>query len=329
MFEKIKTYTTKRVSDILSKDAENFGFLKSDGITPNKNALLSALLINYFDIYNQQKQKREQDIFNALKSNTYLPEEKIKDVVPHILNIITMDNFEDKSEKYDQLVSLKPTKQTNAIIEYINSYLLQSTSLSKYLRDLFTSYTSLPQDRREIIIFKPLYDALMQAISNNKKVFITPKYGQSIEVSPFAISLTKEEMHLYLLAHTPNSCKTIKLSSLDNVVILDKPANIPDDAIKILTKMSQNNPQFIFTPNTQPIIIEFTDKGLNMFRKIYVHRPLPCKIDGNTFTFDCSYTQAIYYFTKFGKDAIIISPDYVKTVISKFYETALNVYKKN
>ena len=97
MFEKIKTYTTKRVSDILSKYAENFGFLKSDGITPNKNALLSALLINYFDIYNQQKQKREQDIFNALKSNTYLPEEKIKDVVPHILNIITMDNFEDKS----------------------------------------------------------------------------------------------------------------------------------------------------------------------------------------------------------------------------------------
>ena len=166
----------------------------------------------------------------------------------------------------------------------------------------------------------------MQAINQKKKVFLTQKKGRSIEVSPFNISLTKEEMHLYLLSYTSKSYKTMKLSSIDSAVVLDKPCEIPEDAITILTKMSRNNPQFIFNQNTQPIVVQFTDKGLTMFKKIYLHRPTPTSINGNIFTFDCSYTQAIYYFTKFGQDAKILSPDYVKEEMFSFYKNALETY---
>ena len=328
MLEKIKTYTTKRVSEILAKDAENFGFLKSDGITPNKNALLSALLVNYFDIYNQNKLEKQKDIFNILKNNTLLSDNSAKQLTPLIIDSLNKEPFEDKTEKYDQLVSLKPTKQTNSILEYINNYMLQNESLSKYLRDLFTSYTSLPQDRREIIIFKPVYDCLMQAIAENKKVFITPKKNRGYEISPYTIALTKEEMHLYLLGYTPSSYKTIKLSSIDSVIILEKPSQIDDKAKLMLQKMAKSNPQFVYTPNTQPVIVEFTDRGLIMFQKIYIHRPMPTKIQGNVFTFDCSYIQAIYYFTKFGKDAKVVSPEYVKSQLLNFYQTGLDVYSE-
>ena len=326
MFEKVKTYTTKRVSDILSKDAENFGFLKTDGITPNKNALLSNLLINYFEIYNQDKTNKQNQIASIIKQNTTLGENSINNLAPLLLSALSKDTFEDKAEKYDQLVSLKPTKQTNGILEYINNYMLKNDSLSKYLRDLFTSYTSLPQDRREIIIFKPIYDTLMQAISQNKKVFLTPKNGRGLELSPYTIALTKEEMHLYLLGYTPNSYKTIKLSSIQSVIILDKPSLIDSSISPMLQKMQKNNPQFVYTPNTQPVVVQFTDRGLIMYRKIYLHRPTPIKVEGNIFTFDCSYTQAIYYFSKFGKEAKIIAPEYVQTQMLKFYQTALDAY---
>ena len=95
MYEKIKTYTTKRVGDILSKDAENFGFFKTDGITPNKNALLSCLLVNYFDIYNQNITEHKNEIKSILKNNTLLTDSKIEELAPILLNSITKDKFED------------------------------------------------------------------------------------------------------------------------------------------------------------------------------------------------------------------------------------------
>ncbi|MBO5102887.1 MAG: hypothetical protein J6C13_02215, partial [Clostridia bacterium] len=55
--EKIKIYVTKRVADILQKDTENFDFFKKDGITPNKNAFLTTLILNYFEEYQQKQEK--------------------------------------------------------------------------------------------------------------------------------------------------------------------------------------------------------------------------------------------------------------------------------
>ncbi len=328
MYEKIKIYTTKRVSDILTKDAENFGFFKKDGITPNKNAMLSTLLVNYFETYTQKRLEKNTKIENLIKNSTNMPSKQAAELSNTILNQLNEDDFEEKSEKYNQLVSIKPTIETNPIIEYIENYLLQYDSLSKYLRNMFTSYAALPQDRRETIIFKPLYNTLTEAIKKQKKVFIITKRGQQhIEITPYAIALTKEEMHLYLLYTINRSCRTIKLSSIESARVVDKPALFNAEERAILGKMQAKNPQFVYLPNSEPIVVKFTPKGINLFQKIYLHRPTPTNIEGDTYTFDCSYMQALFYFVRFGDEIEVISPQYVRTGVRNFHKNAAKIYE--
>ena len=63
-YEKVKIYTTKRLANILEKDAETFEFVKTDNFTPNKNALLSRVIVNYFPVYNTQQEK----IYDKIKN---------------------------------------------------------------------------------------------------------------------------------------------------------------------------------------------------------------------------------------------------------------------
>ena len=51
MTEKIKINVTKSVAAILAKDAEAFEFFKTDGITFNKNALYTRIIVNYHNAF--------------------------------------------------------------------------------------------------------------------------------------------------------------------------------------------------------------------------------------------------------------------------------------
>ena len=53
--EKLKIYVTRYIADIIEKDAEAFEFFKRDGITLNKNALLSQLIVNYHNKFSAEQ----------------------------------------------------------------------------------------------------------------------------------------------------------------------------------------------------------------------------------------------------------------------------------
>ena len=42
-----------------------------------------------------------------------------------------------------------------------------------------------------------------------------------------------------------------------------------------------------------------TEKGKVLFERIYLYRPVPTKIEGDVYTFECSANQALYYFERF------------------------------
>ncbi len=225
--------------------------------------------------------------------------------------------------KFDSIVSFKPTKETFKIIDYIDEYLLVNLSLSEYFRNMFVAYTELPQDMRAEIVFKEQFDTLNEAIKKGKRVFVNIKDKKQtrMEMEPYIFSRSKEEMHVYLLYKNLNSCRSIKLYKIQSVAILEKDATFTDEDIKIFSKMLAYGPQFFYQPNEQDVVVRLTKRGQQLFHKIYVHRPIPASIENDIFTFKCSYIQVVQYFTRFGGEVEIISPNEVKQMIYNFHNS--------
>ena len=69
-----------------------------------------------------------------------------------------------------------------------------------------------------------------------------------------------------------------------------------------------------------------TDRGLEKFRLIVKNRPDVLKRDGNTYYFDWPKRALEDYFSRFGKDAVIVSPASSHDAMKKFYRDALEKY---
>lgn len=322
-YEKIKIYVTKRIAEILEKDAEIFDFLKSDGLTPNRNAFLTALILNYSSTYQERQKFLNELVQSVIKKNSYLQDETIRTISALIINEFNEQYIFDSNEKFDKLISFKPTKATIGIIEYINSYLLENYSLSEYFRNMFKSYCALPQDVREQIIFKENYTLINTAIKDKKRIFISTQNGKQsgMELSPYGFSRSKEEIHIYLMFKQKDACKSIKLSKIKTVTLLEKDAQFDSNDLLLFEKMQKFGVQFPYDIEDTQIVVRLTPRGKALFHKIYIHRPIPSKIENDIFTFNCSALQTIQYFSRFGNDVEILSPDGVRNAIYDFHNS--------
>ncbi len=325
-YEKIKIYVTKTVADVLVRDADFFGFKKKDGITSNKNAFLSALILNYYDDFTNKQKVLGERVEKILKQ-TGLSDSKNLLLKNEIIEAFNKESTTSMLEKYDVLVSLKPTKETASLIDYIEGYLLNGASLSQYFRNMFTSYAYMPQDKRAEIIFKTQYNVIENAIKQNKKIFIVLNGGEKIEVSPYAICRSKEEFYLYLLCSKNSYTMTVKLNKISSVVMLESEREISNNDVLVFNKMIKYGPQFLYNPSDEATIIKLTENGVKKYKRFYVHRPIPDQIDKNLYIFNCSPEQVFQYFIKFGKDAEIVSPYYLRERAMRFLSSSLKNYK--
>lgn len=327
--EKIKIYVTKRIADILEKDAESFEFFKADGKKTNKNALLTRLVVNFFDEYREKQEETFEYLKKTIGKETYLGEDRLKQLCYDISEKFNKITAAPDGEKFDQLVSLKPTKESQGIINYISEYMLEGCSLSEYFRNMFSAYTSLPQDRREAIIFKEQRQALLTAIKEKKRVFLTlaHKTEKKMEVAPYALCQSKEELHCYLLAgKEKDSTFPFRLSRITSVTLLAKEATFSDLQVWLFEKMQTYGPQFVYRPTEGEARIYLTEKGKEKFKKIYVHRPIPTQMHDNVYVFHCSHQHLAQYFSRFGKEAYVLFPKHLRKNIENFYREGLNAY---
>ncbi len=324
--EKLKIYVTRYIADIIEKDAEAFEFFKRDGITLNKNALLSQLIVNYHNKFSAEQDALlgflKERISNAVGDNA-----KLDGVCFDICERINKRNAAPNDEKFDVLLHIKPTRQSEPVLEYIERYSLAGRTLSEYFRSMLASYAAMPQNKREEIIFKPQYDAVLRAIKEKKKVFITLNNGRGsgMEAAPYAIAGSKEELHLYVLA-AEKTCAPIRLSRVASVKQLNADAVFDGQQLFLFDKMLKYGPQFIYRPFESEAMVELTDRGVEKYKKIYVHRPVPVKIVKNYYYFECSHTQLLQYFTRFGNDAKIIYPQSLRRDVCAFHRRALEQY---
>ena len=327
MTEKIKIYVTERIANILEKDAEGFEFFKKDGRTVNKNALLTNLVVNYSMNFSEQQNGLLTFFKTKIRGSVCGGEKALNELCFVLCEKLNERSAAPDGEKFDKLVCLKPTRESEPVLDYVEKYCLAGRTLSEYFRSMFASYAALPQDLRERIVFKRQYDALLKAINEKKRVFLTTRWGfdRKIECAPFEIATSKEELHCYLLAAT-KGCNPIRLSRIVSVTQLAADAEFTQEQREIFEKMKTYGPQFVYSPFDKEVLVELTAKGMDKFKKIYVHRPIPVKVENNYYTFCCSRTQIVQYFVRFGEDAKIIYPQRVRDDVYNFHRRALDRY---
>ncbi|MDE7372601.1 MAG: WYL domain-containing protein, partial [Clostridia bacterium] len=308
-------------------DTEGFEFYKKDGRTLNKNALLTKLIVNYHKRFMDEQNELLTYLKKSIGGSATISKKQLDQLCVEISEKINDRNVTVNGEKFNKLISLKPTKESEPIIDYIEKYLLMGRSLSEYFRNMLSSYASLPQDKREAIIFKPQYEAVLKAIQEKKKVFITTTntFNNKFETAPYAITDSKEELHLYVIG-VQKACNPIRLSRIISVTQLSADATFTDEQRAMAERMIEYGPQFIYKPYEKEVLIELTAKGIDKYKRMYVHRPIPVRINNNHYFFHCSHSQIVQYFVRFGAEAKVIYPQSVRDEIISFHRKALMRY---
>lgn len=328
MLEKIKINVTAHTATIIDKDIESFEFYKADGRSFNKNSFITKLIVNYHNTFKEKELAMFEQLKKTISSAVTASESTVDTLTYDIISQFYKSNISPNKEKLNHSISIKPTKETAPIIEYIEQYMLSGSTLSEYFRKMFYSYASLPQDEREKIIFKPQYTALKEAIKSKRLVYITFNNDESrnCEVMPYAITCAKEELHCYLIgsARLP---MTFRLSRIATVTLLNSSKDFSPYELKVFAKMLTYGAQFnYFDDDFEPVKVELTERGEKLYKKILIHRPVATKVEGNIYHFECSHFQIVHYFVRFGKEALVLSPDSVINSIIRFHREAARRY---
>ena len=326
MEEKIKVYVSREIDTMLSKDADFFEFYKKDR-SLNRNDFINTLIVNYFDSYAQADNVlagRLAEVLSGRLSNA----QDISLISGEILNAVKDYQYSSSDKKAEVTISIKPTRRSAGVIDFIQSSCLTDISLSGYFRNLFASYCSLPQDRREEIIFKEKFETVRRAIEENRMIyFTTSKSAERHEAAPYAIGRSQEELFNYLICYYNGQPFSFRMTRLQNVRLLNKAAIIPEETAVLLEKM-RSAPQFAYN-RTAEICVMLNERGQKLFNRIYSYRPKPTNIIKGLYYFDCSEEQIYQYFFRFGASARVIYPESLRLQMQKAYANAAETYSGN
>ncbi len=328
MEDKIKIYIPENVNSILSKDMERFEFYKKDG-SLNRNEFYNTLIVNYYEQYEENQSAIFTHVTDSIHERTALKDQDISDIAAAILQYVDVRTFQLDRQKFDVAVSMKPTRKSSDDIQYIQDCLLGNSTLSNYFRNMFASYSLLPQDKREMIIFKQNFELIKEAIEKDRKIyFTTAKSEKPHIVSPYSVANSKEELFNYLLCKYNDLPYSFRVSRIKQIKVLNETRDLTEKIVEVLDRMAKFGPQFSYEIKKPhcPIKVKLTDKGLKQYRSMYLHRPEYFKNEGDIYYFDCSRSQAFQYFLRLGSNAIVLEPKDLVADLHRFYAVANRKY---
>lgn len=327
MTEKYKIYIPEEMRLRLLNDAELFDFCKKDG-SVNLNGFLKELLLQYFDEYRETKERLLDTILSDLSAFSSISREDADAIADKIMNSY-MRNTEFKSER-NAAITLTVSGRSLDIMHSIENNMLSRVSLSQYLNDFFSSYLSISRKDRERILFQDIFEELNTAIRKNSIIRFTSTSAPNVifTVQPYCIAASKEEQCNYLLCldnetGIPRSFRISRIRALYS----SSDKFIPNESRKLeLREIAGRSPQS--TSKGIEAEVRLTEKGLQKFHFITKNRPDVLKKEGNTLYFDWPKTQLEEYFHRFGKEAVILSPDDCRESMRIFYKKAWEAYRK-
>ncbi|MBO4456983.1 MAG: WYL domain-containing protein [Butyrivibrio sp.] len=327
MTEKYKIYLSEDTKTRLINDAELFEFIKKDE-SVNLNAFLKTLIVNYFERYRHDSADLRANIQQDLEEASINSKDAAILADKIINNYIKSDNLRDGK---NSALTLTVSGSSYEVLKIIENNLLTDTSLSRYLKDMFNSYLSIPRNEREAIIFKDTYEDIQKALKSHRIITFTstsssPKLVFSVE--PYIIAPSKEEQCNYLLCNERKSGKprTFRISRLRNVFVTPDTFSVDPSIQKELREKATRSPHSV-SSNVQAVV-RINEYGVKKFKVITKNRPIVSKIEGNLYYFDWPEQQLEDYFIRFGRDALVLKPASLKEKIRKYYYYGLREYNK-
>ena len=327
MTKKYKIYIPEEMRLRLLNDAELFDFYKKDG-SVNLNGFLKELLLQYFDEYRETKERLLDTILSDLSAFSSISREDADAIADKITNSY-MRNTEFKSER-NAAITLTVSGRSLDIMHSIENNMLSRVSLSQYLNDFFSSYLSISRKDRERILFQDIFEELNTAIRKNSIIRFTSTSAPNVifTVQPYCIAASKEEQCNYLLCtdHASGIPRSFRISRI-RALYSSSDKFIPNESRKLeLQEIAGRSPQS--TSKGIEAEVRLTEKGLQKFHFITKNRPDVLKKEGNTLYFNWPKTQLEEYFHRFGKEAVILSPDDCRESMRIFYKKAWEAYRK-
>ena len=328
MTEKYKIYIPEEMRLRLLNDAELFDFYKKDG-SVNLNGFLKELLLQYFDEYRETKERLLDTILSDLSAFSSISHEDADAIADKIMNSY-MRNTEFKSER-NAAITLTVSGRSLDIMHSIENNMLSRVSLSQYLNDFFSSYLSISRKDRERILFQDIFEELNTAIRKNSIIRFTSTSAPKVifTVQPYCIAASKEEQCNYLLCldnetGIPRSFRISRIRSL----YISSSKFTPDEGIKCqLQEIAIRSPQA--ASKSVEAKVYLTNRGMKNFHVITKNRPDILRKDGNIWYFNWPKKQLENYFKRFGKDALILSPEESYQAMRSFYKKAFDAYRKS
>ena len=148
------------------------------------------------------------------------------------------------------------------------------------------------------------------------------------EVSVYAVEPAKDELFNYVLCFSDKKNRTLRLAKIKTVSLLTKASGIPEESQAMFDRQIAAGAQYpIYSTDNEPIRVQLSAKGRELFEKIYLYRPIPVAIEGDVYIFNCSANQVLYYFERFGSEALILSPKKLGIFMRNYYYFALKKYR--
>ena len=212
---------------------------------------------------------------------------------------------------------------------YIENVLAKDEAISSFYRRLFIAYSKKPKNERERIIHKVNYELLSDAAKKGLEVCLSLDNGHVYNnTAVYAIEPAKDELFNYALCISGNKNRTFRLAKIKTVSLLTTNAEIPNEACDMFDRQIRAGAQYpIYSTDNEPIRVKLSAKGRELFDKIYLYRPTPTAIEGDVYVFDCSANQVLYYFERFGSEALILSPKKLGIFMRNYYYFALKKYR--
>lgn len=323
--EKYKIYLPEAVKSRLVHDATLFEITKKNGDT-NLNLFLKAVLLNYYEKYSQWRTDIFLDIVTELRNNVSIDQQHAEAIAAHFLELVDRDSLKQEN---DCPITLTVSGRTYEILENAKQQLFGTQSLSQFVRDLFTSYLSVPRNEREAIVFSESYNMIASAINDNRTITCSASTSPDItyHICPYSITSSKEEQFNYLLCYDIDRdiVRSFRLCRLRRIFVQQEPYHMEDSIIQKLERARLEGPQFAFQTTTN-VCVRFSKEGQRLFKLIVANRPVVKKAVGDMVYFEWPENQLMEYLKRFGKDAEVIEPKALRDQMRQYYMSAAQQY---
>lgn len=335
--EKINIYVPHEIGAKLRSDAVLFEIFKKDRRTINLNRFLTMVLCGYYDAYCEEN-NRVRDVLLELLHERGIKDRDAEPLTEAIMNRVVLPEIAKRKGKKPDHLSLKPTADSERIINAVQAQLKDQDYLSQYFCRMLVSYCQKPISERERIVFKDTYDLLLAACREHRQVTFSLKDGQEgIRAIPYTVTNGPEEMFNYLLCESLNEREnryeaySYRLNRIEHLSFGKTTKKISEEIKSRCARMQKIAPQYAINDD-EMICVRLNDQGEKLYNRIYYGRPpydhIEDKGEWHDYYFTCSEMQVIRYFIRFGgASAVVLSPERVRERMIRFYQTALSAYE--